>query len=65
MWPYMKVKVIQTGIKMQSLVKFIIIPSLKDIRWEASKCKPILKHTLFKTNKTESSTTNMNHVKEN
>ena len=43
----MKVKVIQTDIKMYSLVVFIIKPSLKEIDLQMSKYIPTLKCFFF------------------
>ena len=40
--PWVKIKITQIGIKMQSLVMFIIIPSLKQISSQASERKPKL-----------------------
>ena len=42
MWPEMKVKVIQTDIKMHSSMISIIIQSLKEIGLQMSEHKPML-----------------------
>ena len=53
LWPWVKVKVINTGIKIQNLVMSVIKQSLKEMGSKASKHPPILNIPLFKINEFE------------